>query len=137
MEIKIGDRYEKIYKISDEMIINFSSAVGDKNPIHLDDNYAKNTVFKKRIAPGLLIGSLISSILGNEFPGNGTIYMSQYLKFRNPVFVDDQVKIIIEATEIINNCWLKLTTRCTNKFENLLIEGEAIVVPPDSCILKP
>lgn len=135
MEIKIGDKYEKYFTISAGMVDRFSSSTGDKNPIHLDDNYAKKTVFKKRIAHGFLIGSLISGVIGNDFPGHGTIYMSQYIKFRNPVYVNDKVKIIIELIEVINSNWFKLKTTCKNQNDNLIIEGEAIVIPPNNCII--
>ncbi|MGD0342721.1 MAG: MaoC family dehydratase [Bacteroidales bacterium] len=135
MEIKIGDRYEKIFIIDEEMINKFSSSTGDANQIHLDDNYAKNRGFKKRIVQGFLVGSLISTVLGNYFPGNGTIYMSQLIRFRQPVYIYDQVKVIIEAVEITKNNWLKLKTTCKNQFGNLIIDGEAIVIPPDNCTI--
>jgi 3-hydroxybutyryl-CoA dehydratase len=135
MDIKIGDQYLKWFTISEEMIKGFASSIGDTNPVHMDDSYAKKTVFKKRIAHGFLIGSLISTVLGNDFPGNGTIYMSQYIKFRNPVYIDDQVKVIIEAIEITKNNWLKLKTTCMNQHDNLIIDGEAIVIPPANCRL--
>jgi 3-hydroxybutyryl-CoA dehydratase len=61
--------------------------------------------------------------------------MSQYIKFRNPVYIDDQVKVIIEAIEITKNNWLKLKTTCMNQHDNLIIDGEAIVIPPANCRL--
>jgi 3-hydroxybutyryl-CoA dehydratase len=135
MEIKIGDRYEKSFIIKEEMINMFATSVGDRNPIHLDDNYAKDTVFKKRIAHGFMVGGLISTVLGNYFPGIGTIYMSQNIRFRKPVYIDDKVHVVIEALEVTKNNWLKLKTTCKNQFDNLIIDGEAIVIPPENCII--
>jgi 3-hydroxybutyryl-CoA dehydratase len=133
LEIKIGEKYVKSFIISAEMIEGFALSTGDTNPVHMDDNYAKNTVFKKRIAHGFLIGSLISTVLGNYFPGNGTIYMSQYIKFRRPVFIDDQVNVIVEAVELNTSNWLKLRTTCLNQDNILILEGEALVIPPEFC----
>ena len=80
MKIKIDDEYSKNFKITIDMIEKFAMVSGDKNPIHLDEEYAQNSIFKKRIAHGLLVGSFISTIIGNYFPGKGTIYLSQSLK---------------------------------------------------------
>ena len=135
MEIKIGDKYIKSFTISDRMIHKFALSVGDSNPVHLDEDFAKTTVFKKRIAHGFLVGGLISTVLGNYFPGNGTIYMSQYMRFRQPVFIDDRIRVTLEAVEITTTNWLKLKTTCINQHDKLVIDGEAIVIPPEDCII--
>jgi 3-hydroxybutyryl-CoA dehydratase len=133
LEIKIGEQYVKSFNISAEMIDGFAFSTGDTNPVHVDDDYAKTTVFQKRIAHGFLIGSLISTVLGNYFPGRGTIYMSQYLKFRRPVYIDDMIKVMIEPVEVTKTNWLNLRTTCTNQNDILVIEGEALVIPPENC----
>jgi 3-hydroxybutyryl-CoA dehydratase len=133
LEIKIGEQYIKSFIISIEMVDGFALSTGDTNPVHMDDSFAKTTVFKKRIAHGFLVGSLISTVLGNYYPGYGTIYMSQYIKFRRPVFINDQVKVIIEAVEMTKTNWLKLKTTCRNQNEILVMEGEALVIPPEDC----
>ena len=86
MEYKIGDLYSKKFQISEDMINGFAKYTGDKNPVHLNEEFASKTIFKTRIAHGFLVGSLISSVLGNDFPGNGTIYLSQSMKFMKPVY---------------------------------------------------
>ena len=135
MKIKINDQYSKFFIISEKMINDFAEITGDKNPIHIDEEFAKNTIFKKRISQGLLVGSFISSVLGNDFPGIGTIYLAQNLKFLNPVFIDDKIKVRVEVIEITKNNWLKLKTECTNQLDKVVISGEATVIPPTNCEL--
>ncbi|MDP3443853.1 MAG: MaoC family dehydratase [Ignavibacteria bacterium] len=129
MNYKIGLKYSKSFLIDDTAINQFAIASQDNNPVHLDDNFAKNTIFKQRIAHGMLLGGLISSILGNDFPGNGTIYLNQQMSFRKPVFINDTVEVIIEIQEITEKGWLSLSTNC---FVNqiLVMEGSALVIPP-------
>lgn len=132
MEIRIKDKFSKNFEVSGEMIEGFAEVTGDKNPIHLDENYAKNSIFKSRIAHGFLVGSFISSLLGNDYPGNGTIYLSQSMKFLKPVFIGDSIKVEVEVTEITEKNWLILKTDCINQHEKTVITGEATVIPPDS-----
>ncbi len=79
------------------MVREFARITGDNNPLHLDEEFAKKSIFGKRIAHGMLVASLISKVLGHDFPGAGTVYVSQSLKFRKPVYVNDTVKIRIEV----------------------------------------
>lgn len=135
MEIRVGDQYSKDFKVTEEMISGFARHTGDRNPVHLDEEYAKNTMFKKRIAHGFLVGSFISSVLGNDYPGNGTIYLSQTMKFLKPVFIGDSVTVTLTIEEITDRNWLKLKTECKNDRNKLVIIGEATVIPPPSCVL--
>jgi len=135
MKIKSGDKYSKIFAISESMINHFAVITGDNNPIHLDDGYAKTTIFKGRIAQGFLVGSLISSILGNDYPGNGTIYIAQNLKFINPVYIDDKIEVIIEVISVSKNKCLKLKTLCKNQDGIIVINGDATVIAPKNCEL--
>lgn len=130
MEFTIGDAFIKRYIISESRINNFASVIEDFNPIHLDDEFAKTTIFKKRLAHGMLVASLISSIIGNDFPGNGTIYLSQTIKFIAPVYIDDIISVNVEITEIKRNNWLTLKTECFNQNMEKILSGEAIVMPP-------
>ena len=95
--LKKNQSYTDSVKVTDISIKKFASASGDKNPIHLNEKFAKNTIFKSRIAHGMLIASFISSVIGNKFPGNGTIYVSQTLKFKRPVKINDLVKIKVNV----------------------------------------
>ena len=108
-KLKINQSYTESIKVSDANIKKFASASGDKNTIHLNENFAKNTIFKTRIAHGMLIASFVSSVIGNKFPGNGTIYVSQDLKFKRPVKINDVVKIkIIVEKIILKKKWCQL-----------------------------
>ena len=132
MKLTKGEFFKREFIITDSMVKEFSRVTGDNNPVHLDDEYAKTTVFKKRIAPGMLAGGLISSVLGNDFPGIGTIYLSQAMKFTNPVFIDDHITVLIEVMEIKLNNWIKLKTDCSNQNNLVVVRGEAIIIPPDN-----
>ena len=112
------------------MVQDFALCTGDNNPVHLNDNYAKASKFKGKIAHGLLVGSFISAVLGNEFPGHGTIYISQSLNFTSPVFINDKITIAIEVLEGSNSKRMKLKTLCMNQDNNVVIYGEAVVIPP-------
>jgi len=94
----MSSSYWKI--ISDKDVIEFSELTGDRNPVHLDDSYAEATIFKKRVAHGMLAGSLFSTIFGSQFPGAGCIYLEQSLSFRKPVFLNDKVIATVTVTEI-------------------------------------
>lgn len=130
MNLTIGECFKREFQITDSMVKEFSRITGDINPVHLDEEYAKTTVFTKRIAPGMLAGGLISSVLGNDFPGNGTIYLSQTMKFTNPVFIEDRITVRIEVMEIKLNNWIRLKTECINQYNQMVVKGEAIIVPP-------
>ncbi len=129
MEWKVLSEFKRSYEVTSKMVEDFAEASFDKNPIHLSDSYASSTQFKRRIAHGMLFGSLISAIIGNDFPGNGTIYLNQYLSFRKPVFLGDIVEIVVKITDIDEKGWLTLETNCYTD-GNAVIEGNALVIPP-------
>ena len=129
-KINAGFTYKKSVLVTEKMVQDFALCTGDNNPVHLNDNYAKASKFKSKIAHGLLVGSFISAVLGNEFPGHGTIYISQSLNFTSPVFIDDKITIVIEVLEGSNSSRMKLKTLCMNQDNNIVIDGEAVVIPP-------
>jgi 3-hydroxybutyryl-CoA dehydratase len=131
LEIKIGDTFSRTTVMTDERIRNYAEACGDTNSVHLDDEYAKTTRFGKRIAHGMLTASLISAILGNDYPGVGTIYLSQTAKFKAPVFIDDAITAAVEVTAYREDKRIvTLKTTCTNQDGVLVVEGEAVVIAP-------
>tara|TARA_B100001123_G_scaffold272858_1_gene303680 strand:+ start:55 stop:474 length:420 start_codon:yes stop_codon:yes gene_type:complete len=128
--LRKNQSYTDNVKVTAVNIKKFASASGDKNPIHLNEKFAKNTIFKSRIAHGMLIASFISSVIGNKFPGNGTIYVSQSLNFKRPVKINDIVKVkVILEKKILKKKWCKLKTLCSVK-NKIVLEGTAIVIPP-------
>ena len=97
--IKVGDTYSFSKKVSNEDVFSFAEVSGDKNPLHLDDEYAKNTMFKGRIAHGMIGAGIISAAIGMGMPGVGTTYLSQDLKFKKAVRIDDTLTVELEVTE--------------------------------------
>ena len=86
-ELGVGKSYEIGITITEDMVEHFARATGDYNPIHMDENYARGTIFKTRVVHGMLHAGLISGIVGTRFPGARTIYLIQSLKFLKPVFI--------------------------------------------------
>tara|TARA_Y100000590_G_scaffold346710_1_gene397070 strand:- start:1784 stop:2209 length:426 start_codon:yes stop_codon:yes gene_type:complete len=135
--IEIGYEISIKQVVTDEMVRDFAEVTGDFNKIHLDESYAKNTVFKSRIAHGFLYGSFISTVLGTKFPGKGTIYRYQDMKFLLPVYINDHLEIKVSVTEKLKKNGLKLKTEIRNQHDDLVLDGVAIVsVPKDWEIMK-
>ena len=129
-DLRPEDRASLSRKITEEGIISFAEATGDFNPLHLDKEYAKNTVFKRPIAHGMLVASLISNIIGNKLPGPGTVYISQTLVFKRPAKINDIIVAEVEVNEIdIGKGRVSLNTYCRNQDGLVVLEGEAIVSP--------
>lgn len=127
----MGDNSELTQKITQEMIENFAKVTGDTNPLHLNEDYASKTFFKHRIAHGFLYASLISRMLGTQFPGEGTLYQTQKLEFLYPVYINDILTIKVEVIEKISpKNKLKLTTKIYNQGKKLVLDGIAIVSIP-------
>ena len=129
MKFKPGDTASLSKTIGDEDIRAFAEASGDHNPLHLDEEFAKQTRFGRRIAHGMLSASLISAVIANELPGEGSIYLSQTLQFVAPVFLDDTVTARVTVASIREDKpILKLETVCTNQRNEVVIKGEATVL---------
>jgi 3-hydroxybutyryl-CoA dehydratase len=130
-EIKIGDFAENTKTISECDVYLFAGITGDLNPAHTNEVAASKTMFKGRIAHGMLSAGLISAVLGMKLPGPGTIYMGQTLKFTAPVKFGDTITAraeVIERNEEKNR--LKLKTTCVNQNGKVVLDGEALVMPP-------
>ncbi|SMB99228.1 3-hydroxybutyryl-CoA dehydratase [Thermanaeromonas toyohensis ToBE] len=127
--IKIGDRASLQRRITFEDIKKYAELIGDQNPLHLDEEYARKTIFGRPIAHGLLTAGLISNLLGNKLPGPGTVYLSQTFKFRAPVFPGDLIEACVEVVaKDENKRRLKLKTECRNEEGKTVLEGEAEVM---------
>lgn len=129
MEIKLGDSFSNERLVTDELIRRFADLSGDYNPIHLDEEFAKQTRFGRRIAHGMLSGAFISSVLGYELSERKTVYLSQTLRFRSPVFIGDTVTTTATVTNIREDKPIvTLETVCKNQDGTTLITGEAVVM---------
>lgn len=132
-EISIGDIAQLSKTISKRDVELFANITGDENPVHLNEEYSKNTPFKKPIVHGMLTSGLISTLLGNYLPGRGTIYVSQNLKFFLPVYLGDTVTATVEVVKKINDKKrVVLKTSVYNQEGRVVVGGEAIVIPPRS-----
>jgi 3-hydroxybutyryl-CoA dehydratase len=129
MKFKPGDTASLSRTISDDDIRAFANATGDHNPLHLDEQFAKQTRFGKRIAHGMLSASLISAVIADELPGQGSIYLGQTLQFVAPVFPGDTVTARVTVTGVRDDKPIvKLDTVCTNQRDEVVIRGEATVL---------
>ncbi|MFN2392177.1 MAG: MaoC family dehydratase [Pyrinomonadaceae bacterium] len=129
MDLKIEDKFSKSKQISDSVIRAFAELSGDYNPIHLDEEFAKNTRFGKRIAHGMISGALISAVLGYEFKERKIVYLSQTMKFVAPVFIDDTVTATATITNIREDKPIvTLETVCRNQNGETVVKGEAVVM---------
>lgn len=116
--------------VTEADIILFSGISTDVNPAHLDEEYAKGTMFGGRIAHGMLSAGFISAVLANKLPGPGTIYLSQTLKFKSPVRPGDTVKATLTVKEVLTaKNRVVMDTICTVG-DTVVIEGECMVMPP-------
>ncbi len=130
-EISIGDAAEFTKTVTETDVYNFAGVTGDFNPAHINEEYAKGTFFKKRIAHGMLSAGFISSILGTQLPGAGAIYMKQELKFLAPVYIGDTITARCEVTEMIaEKNRVVLRTTCENHDGKMVIDGAAVMSPP-------
>jgi 3-hydroxybutyryl-CoA dehydratase len=129
MKFNLGDSAEITKTIEETDIQAFAEVTGDHNPIHLDEAFAKTTRFGRRIAHGMLSASLISAVLANKLPGEGSIYLGQTLEFRAPVFPGDEITARVTVREIRDNKPIvKLETVCVNQRDEVVIRGEATVL---------
>lgn len=130
-ELKIGDKASFEKTITETDVCLFAGVTGDMNPIHINDEAGKASMFKRRIAHGVLTAGLISTVLGTQLPGTGTLYLGQNLKFKAPVYIGDTVKAEVEVSEIrTEKNIVILKTICTKSTGEVVIEGEATVMPP-------
>ena len=129
-EIEIGQKAELERTITDEDIKKYAEVSGDRNPIHLDEEYAKKTFFKGRIAHGMFSAALISAVLANQLPGPGSIYLKQEISFIKPIRIGDTIKVIVEVIEKDDKKErVILRTSCTNQHSKIVVDGKATVMP--------
>src|SRR5215216_1792540 len=126
MSFKVGDSAEITKTIEQSDIDAFARVTSDYNPVHIDEEFAKTTRFERRIAHGMLSASLISAVLANKLPGEGSVYLGQTLQFVAPVFAGDEVTARVVVREIREDKpVVKLETICINQRGEIVIRGEA------------
>lgn len=115
--------------ITEEDVLEFAKLSGDLNPIHIDREFAEKSIFKKQVAHGMYVSSMISTLLGMYLPGSGCIYLKQTLNFLKPVYFNDELTAEVEIVDI-NNEIAKCKTTITNMDQEKVVEGEAVVLLP-------
>ncbi len=127
--LAVGQSASLSRTITEADVAAFAQFTGDLNPVHLDEAYARTTRFGRRIAHGMLSASLIGAVLGGHLPGPGSIYLSQELRFRAPVFIGDTVTARVEVVRVRDDRPLvTLATTCHNQDGELVIEGQAVIL---------
>jgi len=126
--INVGDTASASKSFSYEDVKLFSEISGDLNPIHLDEKFAEDSIFKKRIVHGFLYTSLISNVIANHLPGPGSIYLHQEMDFIKPVFHDEKVKAEVTVIEVnAEKNIVHLQTNCYKQDDILIVKGKAII----------
>lgn len=130
-DINIGDEAQFSKTITEFDVYGFAGIVGDFNAVHINKEYAKTTIFKDRIAHGVIGAGLISTVIGTYLPGEGTVYLSQSTKFIKPIYFGDTITAIVRVIEKNDEKnRIKFYTKCINQNDDMIIEGESIVIPP-------
>lgn len=129
-DLEVGMEASHAKRISGDDIQSFADISGDDNPVHLCDQYASESVFKERIAHGILTASLVSTVLGTKLPGPGSIYISQSLNFRAPVKIDDEVIARARITELLPEKGRAIFSCNCEVNGKTVLDGEAVILVP-------
>lgn len=125
---KIGDVVTEKIVVTEEMVMLFAKASGDFNPIHVDEEYAKNTRFGKRIAHGMMSAALISRVLAMKL-GLGGVYLSQSLKFLKPIFLEEEVTVTLTVLKLREDRGIAVVeTNITKQNGETCVKGEATIM---------
>ena len=130
VELAVGDHASFTRRIEQSDIDAFARVSGDRNPVHIDEEWANASFFRGRIAHGILIGGLISAAIGMQLPGPGTIYLSQTLKWLAPVRPGDELTATVTVREIVAERNRVVLDTVVMRGEDLVLTGEALVMPP-------
>lgn len=126
-KISVGDCAVREALISDEIVLKFSALIGDTDSFHVSDQNAAKTVFKERIAHGIHLAAFISTLIGQELPGFGTIYCSQTLDFKKPVLIGETIRVEVTVLEKLAYHRLRMSTVIRNRMGDSVLEGVAVV----------
>lgn len=128
MDLTIGQTASLTKAFTEKDVESFAELSLDKNELHINDEYAKESIFKQRIVHGFLSGSLISAVIGTMLPGKGAIYLHQDMDFKKPVYIGEEITAVVEVERLKEEkriCYLQ--TRCENREGEVKISGSAIV----------
>ena len=122
--------------VSERDVITFAEITGDTNPIHLDVNYARDSIFGRRVSHGMLVAGLISAVFGGKFPGKGWIYVNQSLQFQNPVFIGEMVTATVIAKKLISHKQMVEFDVIASVEEKCVVTGVATLMSPKRPICR-
>lgn len=126
--LSVHDTYSHEFHFTQEQVILFAQASGDHNPIHLDENYASTTIFKRPIVHGFLAGSVFSKVFGTLWPGEGTIYLKQSMQFLWPMYVEETYLASFTVVELYGEKQRALIkTEILSQNQKTLLSGEALI----------
>lgn len=129
-ELHIGQSASVTKTFTEGDVFVFAGFTGDMNPVHINEEFAKTTKFGRRIVHGPYVFTMIGSVLGQQLPGGGSVYVSQTLKFKAPVFIGDTITCTLTVTDKnVERNRLTLSTILTNQDGTMVIEGEAVTMP--------
>ena len=136
-DIEIGKSFEFSNTFTNDDVFAFAEITEDDNPIHINDSYASNSIFGKRVVHGILVTSMFSKIFGTIYPGNGGIYLSQTAKFLMPVFINEKIlaKVTLRNFDYSKNRGT-FTTECFNSKGDFVLTGEAKILFPQQMKMK-
>jgi 3-hydroxybutyryl-CoA dehydratase len=129
--LTVGDTGRFTKTIYEHDVFEFADVSGDYNPLHIDEEYASRSVFGSRVAHGILMAGIISTVLGSDLPGVGTIFVELHIRFLKPVYILDTVTAVATVTEIINPKRVRLLVACVNQHGQDVAVGNAVVIPPE------
>ena len=128
-DIKVGQKFKFAIIITEKLLNDFAILSGDQNPLHMDENYANNTPFKKRVCHGMLLASFFSQLVGMHMPGKNALYFSQSINFKSPCFIGDEITVEGEVVDKSNATKiLTLNTTIYNQSGKCLVDGIAKVI---------
>jgi 3-hydroxybutyryl-CoA dehydratase len=128
-DICIGQQESFMIKITASMVEKFSNLSGDLNPLHVDNEFAESSSFKKRIVHGMLLAAFFSQLIGMRLPGKNALYFSQTLNFRSPCYIDDEIQVIGKVIEKSDSTQIiTVSTSIFNKSKTCLIDGIAKII---------
>lgn len=129
--LQLNQTFSITTRITASDVETFGHIIGDLNPVHYDEAYAKTSIFKQRVAHGMFVGSLFSPILGMHLPGEGSIYLGQTLKFLKPTYFGDTITATVTIIEINKEKNIVVfETLATNQHQEIVVQGTATVMPP-------
>ncbi len=129
-DYQIGEKSSFTKTVTEADVYGYAGITGDFNPAHVNKVAAENSMFKQRIAHGMLSAGFISAVLGTKLPGEGAIYISQELSFLAPVYFNDTITAEAEVIEKLEKDRLKVRTTCTNQDGTIVINGTAVLMIP-------